>query len=87
MCIRDSAIAALKPAETPSAGDESSDAVSSGDESSEEPSSGVSSDASSAGDEPSDTPSTGDTASVLLWGGLLLAAMAGGVLICRRAKQ
>lgn len=78
---------ALKPAETPSAGDESSDAVSSGDESSEEPSSGVSSDASSAGDEPSDTPSTGDTASVLLWGGLLLAAMAGGVLICRRAKQ
>lgn len=81
------AIAALKPAETPSAGDESSDAVSSGDESSEEPSSGVSSDASSAGDEPSDTPSTGDTASELLWGGLLLAAMAGGVLICRRAKQ
>ena len=65
------AIAALKPVSTVS-GDESSDAVS---------------DTSSAGDEPSDTPSTGDAANVLLWGGLLVLAMLGGVLVCRRAKQ
>ena len=65
------AIAALKPVGTVS-GDESSDAVS---------------DTSSAGDEPSDTPSTGDAANVLLWGGLLVLAMLGGVLVCRRAKQ